>query len=360
MNKKYALLALVIALMAIIYAFLSEPPQPLAQTSQASLKVTTLPASVPLAIVAPQPSADKKFSLAMGANIKKVAMAYEQSIQYPHYSTPLAAENWDLLHPQQAIATQLPLAGDSDIQASLAMEDYVVFHGDAIEATLTVTSRGSLPDIQSVKVAILHGQTRLTGTQLLPSKKTANSIVYSLKITPSMGHGDSWPMALQLAATLELSDGGNTTLLASFKYSKKNVTLTGVKEAYVEDVDLIIPLKVTVHESGRYQFRANLFNDAGITISHLVVKENLSASNSNIAFKVHSSLLRAAGDAGPYVLKDFNITKVPSHPGDKTQYGFSQEKSYKVNGFALQDYSTQPYVNGANVQRLQFLKKLSY
>ncbi len=360
MNKKYALVAVVIiALLFALNGLLEEAPQPVLQKPVAvprvnSMQVPTLPK-----LVMPKVSAENKFSQAMGANISKVAMVYEQSMQYPNYSTPLSPENWDLLHPLQAIETQLPLAGDADTQVGLKMANYVIFHGDPIEANITVSAVSGLPDIQKIDIEILDGQTSLSSGRAQSVKKTASSIIYQIKIIPSKGQQSSWPLALQLAATVKLSDGANTSLFTSFKYSKKNLTLTGVNEAYVEDVDLIIPLMVKVHESGRYQFRANLFSQTGKTISHLVIKENLSKANSSIAFKVHSSLLRAANTAGPYVLKDFNITKVPTVPGDKTQYGFSEKESYEVNGFALDEYSDEPYVNEANVQRLQFLQKLS-
>ena len=74
---------------------------------------------------------------------------------------------------------------------------------------------------------------------------------------------------------------------------------------------------------------------------------------------VHSSLLRDVDDAGPYVIRNFDIKRLPSRPGDKTGYGFSRIEKADINGFALDGYSNTPYTNLQSQQRLEFLEQLS-
>jgi hypothetical protein len=58
-------------------------------------------------------------------------------------------------------------------------------------------------------------------------------------------------------------------------------------------------------------------------------------------------------------LKDFDITRGPAHPGDKTGYGSSSSEEFSVQGFDLNSYSHEPYHDPKNQQRLEFLQKMA-
>ena len=60
-----------------------------------------------------------------------------------------------------------------------------------------------------------------------------------------------------------------------------------------------------------------------------------------------------------YLIKDINITRNPSKPGDKTGYGTFSNIQHTVNGFDLEHYSTEKYNDPVNQERLDFLRKIS-
>lgn len=74
---------------------------------------------------------------------------------------------------------------------------------------------------------------------------------------------------------------------------------------------------------------------------------------------MHAVTLRAAGEAGPYVLRDVDITRLPDQPGDATGYGSAVAASFPVRGFPLDAYSNEPWDDPEARQRLQFLQRLS-
>lgn len=380
MKKTYLVVTSIIALMVLLVLLLVVPsglesgaqPNVLPRVgSEKALAAPVLAPSKAAATSSPlngqpkdlsqesRPSAEARFTDAMRANIGQVAAAYERASHYPSYSTPLSSANWDLLHPQAFVKNQQPVAGDSEVTAVLNMPKFVFFHEEPIEVSVTVQAAGRLPDLLGVKIEIMDGSKVLAELSLRAVDETASSKRYFASYQPGSNERSEWNMALQMVATVELRSGGETTLVSPFKYSKKHVVLTGVERSLVRGADLVIPLKVKVYTDGRYQFRANLYTESGHPISHLSIKENLSGLKDDIAFKVHSSLLRESNAAGPYMLREFNITKVPAIPGQKTEYGISEKDQYQANGFPLDQYSNEPYIDPMNQARLNFLKQMA-
>ena len=66
--------------------------------------------------------------------------------------------------------------------------------------------------------------------------------------------------------------------------------------------------------------------------------------------------LQETGNAGPYVLKDLMIRKLPDKPGDRTLFGPTNPKSFPVQGFPFDRYSQQPWVDPMTKARLEFLR----
>ena len=356
-NMKFALpLIIVTALLAI---WLGAKSETVIVNEPAPNKITQSPQSDNQPIVVPSDiTPESKFKKAMGANITKVAKAYEQVIQYPKYSTPLSTENWDLLNPLPAIENSMPIGDKGKAQVLLKMDKFVYFHDEAITGQFNLLSSSELPPLDRITASIKSGTERLHSLRLESEGESVYKQKYVINYEPSLGQQSDWPIDLQMEISLNFTDGSHTNVSSSFRYSKKNVILKGVSDSYADDVNLMIPLKIKVHEKGRYQFRANLYGKYDQPISHLVIKDNLTTSDDEIVLKAHASLLRESQDAGPYMLKEFNITKVPAKPGDKTEYGYSEKESYSVKGQSLDLYSDEPYEDEANQQRLEFLKKL--
>jgi len=140
----------------------------------------------------------------------------------------------------------------------------------------------------------------------------------------------------------------------------KHATLTHLNSSYVEGAHLVIPAHFDVSVPGYYRVQANLFDEKSQQpISHINTAFLLTKRQNSGMLKVHASTLRSKGFSGPYSLTHFDITRGPSKPGDKTGYGSSEEKSFKIEGFDLNSYSHEAYDDPKNRQRLEFLQKMA-
>lgn len=292
----------------------------------------------------------------MKMQLASVASAFKQKIQYPIESQPLYENSWDLLHPNEFVTHSRKLSQDSEISISVDLKSYVVYESQAIELSVIINSPEETIDLHEFHAEFMNKNKSVGSLPLSISSKTSSSIVLQSNYSP----GDEtkfWSPEMAIKVTLNINDN-DSILLANFKYSQKLVMLTDVSDSYIDNTDLVIPLNFKVNEPGRYITRANLFSKKKNTpIAHVFAKENLDSGNTQIKLSVHSSLLRDMNDAGPYELRNFDIKRLPSKPGDKTGYGYSQIEKANVNGFSLDRYSNEPYVNLQAQQRLEFLEK---
>lgn len=163
-----------------------------------------------------------------------------------------------------------------------------------------------------------------------------------------------------LVARVSFAQAESAVVTAMVKTYESAAQLLRLGDARIEGADLVIPAKLDVKTPGFYRISANLFNaDGTVPVSHLNAEFALAAGSSMQPLKVHAVTLRAKGDAGPYVLRDIDITRAPDAPGDATGYGSSAADRYDVRGFPLAAYSEEAWVDPANEQRQKFLEKLA-
>ena len=131
-----------------------------------------------------------------------------------------------------------------------------------------------------------------------------------------------------------------------------------IGKAYVDGVNLSIPVQLNINEPGRYRLTANLFSQDKSPIAHLTAKQNLKKGKNTWTLQVHSEVLRAANNPGPYILDTWTLTKLPERPGIRTSYGDSNISAEEIKGFALTQYDTTPWSDPQDEARLKFLQKL--
>jgi hypothetical protein len=295
---------------------------------------------------------------AMKVQLKNVASAFEKSIKYPPWSQPLSEKNWDLLNPNAFIENSLPLDEEGNSSASLKLTSFVLFKGDPVEVTLTIQSSEELSGIESQQAELLSNHKTVASFMLSKTQTTENGIVLQGEYTPG-SEVENWSEELQIKVLLDLGQGEPNMLVSNFRYAEKQAELTEINDSYVDSSELVIPLSFNIKQDGRYRVSANLYSvSTGKPLSHVYAKENLNNTNNSMDLKVHAGLLKDLNDPGPYELRDITISRLPSRPGDTTGYGSTQLESVPVNGFDLEDYSDEPYVDLQAQQRLEFLKNL--
>lgn len=301
---------------------------------------------------------ESKFKETMKVQLNQVARAYEQNMRYPPYSIPLSEESWDLKHPRAFVTNQLPVRGSDGVTAAIHLKDYVVFEGQPFQIDLAIESNKVMPALYDLKVEILEDYQPLVQLAMRQVDQSDHKIQYQGNYQPTPEQSASWGLDLQIRATLSMGQG-ETVLISPVKYSHRNAVLTGADTSYPQGTDLVIPLRFEVIQAGRYQVRANLYDAQGQSLSHLVMKGNLTPESPLLSLRVHSQILRDQNAQGPYLLKEFNITKVPIRPGDKTGFALSELEEIPVQGFPLDSYDDEPYENSADQERLAFLKQLA-
>lgn len=283
----------------------------------------------------------------LGEQIAILAKHYEQNIRYPDYSIPINQGQTDLLTPLKALPVNLNLGEDVDSSAHLISERFTYKHGDTIKATL-IASGPISPSQANIE---LVENNRTLDTFSVTSKNGDFQAKLSAKNT-------DWPVDLHIKASFNFGEHGRLAILAPIKYSPDNGTILSVGKAYVDGVNLSIPVNLDIRQPGRYRLSANLFNQQNTPIAHLNAKQNLTEGKNIWILQVHSEVLRSANNPGPYLLDTWVLTKLPERPGIRTSYGDSKVGKVEIKGFPLHLYDATPWHDPQNEARLQFLNKL--
>ena len=291
-----------------------------------------------------------------------VAKAFEVSMKFPQYSRPLGKENWDLLHPHEFVAHKRAIDPDFKFSFQLDLPNFVLFWGDPIPVTFTLTADADkpLPAVQSLTGEIADGKNNvLKEFKLEEIENTNTRKVYKANLKPEKSDYENWPRELTVRVWVKLSGMEKAGHHSTFRYVAKGAVIKGRGIEYVLVDHLVIPIKLEVFREGRYRVRANLFDEkSGEPISHVTGKNKLSVGDGEVEMKVHAVALFHKNAPGPYILKDFSVTRVPA-PGKMLEYGSSDVESFNIPAHSLNLYTQREYEDDLNKERLEFLQKLS-
>ncbi len=294
------------------------------------------------------------------AQFRHASEQYAVNIQFPKYSKPLFKNDWALMNPRPFVTQSIPLDVADGVSASIVLDSFIVHRDQDLAFSVVIENTGASDEKASSVVSFVDAGGQLTSEVHLEStlrddtRQTFKGTVSSDQIE-RLTSGEA-----QLFASIDFESGEQALLSSSFKLVGTDATLIGLGESYIDGSHLIISALFDVEVSGQYQVQANLFDQTtGEPVSHLSAKVHLTAFQNEGFFKVHVVTLREMGFEGPYILKDFNITRSPAKPGDKTGYGRSQELEYSVPAFDLDAYAYEEYQNPINQKRLAFLQKIA-
>jgi len=300
----------------------------------------------------------------MKQQMDDIAEAYKENIRYPKYSKPLHKNDWNLLHPRAFIPVESPLDIKPGLSAGIVLDQYIVRRDQDLSVKVNIRSQKEenyTGDYAATGVTLSLSANAKTRPLISLNENEWNErgSTYSGTIPASM-LSDLEPGEVSLNAEISFAGGERANVAAVVKLYENQATLMRLGEAYVDGANLVIPAYFDVEKPGNYRVRANLFDESGEEpVSHLNSTFSLSSQNNSGLIKVHASTLRSKGDPGPYLLTDFNITKSPARPGDKTGYGSSELSSAHVQGFSLNNYSNEAYEDPQNRQRLEFLQRMA-
>ena len=293
-----------------------------------------------------------------------VAMAqdYKHLIKFPPYSMPLSENSHDLLNPYEFVPTKRPMDNDNKFSFELKVARYVLFHGAPIPIKLTLQSNQSepVPEVQSLKVDLLSGGVAVATIPMVLSSNEAKQKVYSANYQPSSADAAQWKPELSIRVSVKLQGRQETGLVESFQYIQPVAKVTGIGPEKIEGPNLYIPLLMDTKQAGRYKIEANLFTSNGSPVSHLVGRASLAAGTGMMPMRVHVVTLKEKQAAGPYVLKDILVQRLPDELGGDSAYGAAPaDAEYKIKGFALDRYSQEKFSDPVLQEKLKLLEQLA-
>lgn len=302
----------------------------------------------------------------MRQQLADVARAYADNARFPDYATPLNANDWAQLHPRAFVARTSTLANMPDATASVLLDHYIVDRGNDLPVRVRVMS-GSGPAsgvaVSAVRVSLQRkgqGSTWLSLSAASDSDSSGAAQQTFAGVLPvsalrAVPEGDA-----AVVAELVFSGGQRSIVTAAVRLYDGVAQLVSVGSARVEGPDLVIPARFQVQGAGYYRVEANLIAERGnVPVSHLNAEFRLAAGNGDGVLKVHAVTLREKGEAGPYVLRDIDIRRMPDEPGEPVRYGTAMAETFAVRGFPLDAYSHEAWEDPAARQRLEFLQKLA-
>lgn len=296
----------------------------------------------------------------MRQQLADIARAYADNSRYPSYATPLSANDWAQLNPRAFVARSVALADMPGATAAIVLEKSIVDRNSDLPVRVVLTAAGGAtgePLARTVRVLLqLPGKGESSAPVMLaPDAAASYAGVLPASALRALPAGE-----IVVVAEITFAGGERATVTAMARSHDSVARLTGLGDPRIEGADLVIPARFEVAVAGFYRVRANLFTADGNTpVSHLNAEFALAAGPQRASLKVHAVTLRAAGAAGPYLLRDVDITRLPDQPGDATGYGSAAVTTFAVRGFPLDAYSNESWEDPEARQRLAFLKKLA-
>ena len=293
------------------------------------------------------------------ARLIQITQDFAEDIQYPDYAKPI--RNKDELHkylPNVSVESSLPLDEnqlEDGPNISIKASKLQYFRGEAIVADVVISGLADLNNI-SVQARLVDSGNLLTEVDAFQqaASDSAYRIVFQAEDIPQINSLG----VLRLIASFQVN-GRHYELGTPVQYLESIASVDYVADAMVNDTFLEIPVYITTYQPGYHQISANLYDaKSGSPLVHLTAEKELLVEKDFILLKSHIVSLKASGSEGPYILKDFVLTRMPSAPRFMTEYGEVPKDYSAVSGYSFDEYTDEPYEDAQAKERLDYLSKL--
>lgn len=295
------------------------------------------------------------------AQIQQVADLFEETSRYPVSSRPIINPD-DVREsaPFEQNEVDLPFANDGDlenaIRVSAATDTYQYYQGQMITVRVRISG------------APLDTFTSVTGN--LSSSK--GDLPYPLNFQPTGASLTEFVsefdtqivqqalMTSEMTAVVKVKVGDQDMLTTvSFRYDQPSAQVVGTLPARVEGPNLVIPLQVSVSQSG-YYFVRGVLEEAGTAkpLIELQTEGSLIAGNGLLELNAHISALKYHQSEGPYTLRSVKLHRGADFGEALDVPGATMQKQFPVQGFPLSSYEDQEYVDELAQERLAFLRQM--
>ncbi|MFE8071067.1 hypothetical protein QQM79_08400 [Marinobacteraceae bacterium S3BR75-40.1] len=299
--------------------------------------------------------AEARWRARLSGEFQRVADIYEQKSQFPPYSFPIGDGDLPAYQYNHYVPVNVPMDTPAgSVQLRVVLEELHFQKGQPIVGMVAVSGeaagRAELDDAQLIN----RNNEALMSQALQP----AGDRQYSILLEPSEARARDWPRDLLVKVTGQVG-GNRISAVAPVFYEAPVGEVDSVGAAAVDGAHLVIPVSLELAGEGDYRISGNLYSESGQPLVHIEHDARLSKFDNKTKLKVHRAALEAAGDPGPYQLKDLMVRQLPAKPGDVTRFGPVVDKAFDVDGFAFDRYADTPYEDPLRQARLEFLRNAS-
>lgn len=290
----------------------------------------------------------------MNFELKRVATLYEQTTEYPDYSIPLSG-NEHLLNRNKNFPVERNYDRNGNQGAiSINLDSFRYEEGDLVSAEAVIQgSAGFKSDVRKVYATV--------------GEETVSFQAFDMGDDERYYHGSlstrDLSGELNFKFFVEMHNGDKLLQTVPFEVYSPIGEITGVGGTYVENNELIIPVKVDVDESGYYRLSGNLIHqESGRAVSHLQGKKYLRTSGtSTIELKVYGKHFVDNDLEGDFALKALQLMQQPTVPGpdNKTKWGKERDEPLMIRDIRKGAFSETPYTDPLIAERLDFLNNIS-
>ncbi|MBF0349559.1 MAG: hypothetical protein HQM11_00920 [SAR324 cluster bacterium] len=289
------------------------------------------------------------------AKLQEIATDYAHNLKFPPYATPLNENSYEYLNPNAFIPFRLKMPTGEPFSYEIILPSSVLFKGIPIEGTFRIYGDQSepLPQVLDVKAEILNRQKVLASTQMTMTQNDEMEKHFSFTIESPIEESKDWPAELQIKAVFLLSGYGEQSYILPFRLEESVAKVDGLGQETVDGPNLLIPVNITVNNSGTYRVSANLYSQTtGSPLVHIQGQQKIEGTSGTVILKAHVSALKERQDTGPYVAKTFLVAR-HSESGGADQSGNAGNAEFVIPGHDFNEYKDEPYVDMGEQEKLK-------
>ena len=287
---------------------------------------------------------------------KKILDHYRQNLKFPPYSKPVDAENKQMIFPHYFEAIKKT---EADVSYFLSVARSTAFEGEEFPITFQMVCQQRCPDLKELRGVIKDGDIIVKTMDFNVVAQTTNSITYQI-FFPDLELKSQWKQEFLVETIFLLGDDPSPRSMSLLlNYVKKIAEVENVSEAFVQKEHLLIPVEVRVTKRGFYKVLATLYSQKTNKPLLSLSEKNEIDRQGEVILKAHITALQQAGDAGPYLLKNIWVERIPDDFDEPRGYG-KASRDYGVNGYSFDQYEQIEYSEPQEQQKLKILEGLKF
>jgi len=292
------------------------------------------------------------------ARLTQISDSFREDIKYPTTSKPIQDE--DSLQkylPNRSIASSVAISprDEQSPKISIKSSKHQYFRGEDIHASAYFEG---LSDRQTLSVSgrLVQAGKLLSQAEIIPNAQDRSR--FDLKFNDLPDQEIHPERGARIVAQFNV-DNRSYEIGTAISYVASVARVDHVDNAQIDNEYLSIPVYISTTSPGYHRLSAILYAaETGTPLLSLNAEKDLQTNNDFIPLKAHIASLKTMGHEGPYTLREFSLTRMPSKPNFRTEHGVVERESFDIQGFPFSEYQDIPFEDEQAQARVEFLTQL--